>query len=110
MRRRELMLLMGGAAVGWPRAARAQSGKMYRLGILANTRSSGTWEELLEVLRDLGYVEGQNLIVEWRYSEGQGERWPALASELVGLKVDAIVVQTTPAALAAKPAMLKDKT
>jgi putative ABC transport system substrate-binding protein len=49
-------------------------------------------------------VEGQNLIIEWRYSEGQAERWPELARELVGLNVDAIVVNTTPAALAAKRA------
>jgi hypothetical protein len=59
---------------------------------------------LIPELRHLGYVEGQNLIVEWRYSEGKGERWPELARELGGLKVDALVVFTTPAALAAKKA------
>jgi putative ABC transport system substrate-binding protein len=54
--------------------------------------------------RDLGYIEGQNLIVEWRYSEGRAERWADLANALVALKVDVIVVGTTPAALAAKKA------
>jgi putative ABC transport system substrate-binding protein len=104
MRRRELMLLLGGAITARPRAAGAQQAKAYRLGILTNIPGPGMWDELVRGLRDLGYVEGQNLIVEWRYSEGHGERWPELAGELVGLKVDAIVVQTTPAALAAKQA------
>ncbi len=102
MKRRDLIKFIGGAVVAWPLAARAQRAKVYSLGILANTR--GGWDEFFRGLHDLGYVEGQNLIVEWRYSEGQGERWPELASELVGLKVDAIVVNTTPAALAAKNA------
>jgi putative ABC transport system substrate-binding protein len=61
-------------------------------------------DEFLKGLRDHGYVEGQNLVVELRFSEGAGERWPQLARELAALKVDAIVVQTTPAALAAKQA------
>ena len=57
---------------------------------------------MFDGLRDHGYVEGQNLIIEWRRSEGQAERWPELAGELVGLNVDVIVTTTTPAALAAK--------
>ena len=60
------------------------------------------WKQLFDGLRDHGYVEGQNLITEWRYPEGQPERWPELAGELVGLNVDVIVAATTPAALAAK--------
>src|ERR1700674_1534423 len=100
--------LAGFAILAGPLAAEAQpAGKVYRLGILTNT--GGTllrtpWDEFFRGLRDHGYVEGQNLIIERRYSEGHGERWPELASELVGLKVDAIVVNTTPAALAAKKA------
>jgi putative tryptophan/tyrosine transport system substrate-binding protein len=100
--------LAGFAILAAPLAAEAQpAGKVYRLGILTNT--GGTllrtpWDEFFRGLRDHGYVEGQNLIIERRYSEGHGERWPELASELVGLKVDAIVVNTTPAALAAKKA------
>jgi putative ABC transport system substrate-binding protein len=74
--------------------------KTFRLGILVNTRNAGV-DKLLRGLRDHGYVEGQNLIIEFRFSEVVGERWPELASELVGLKVDAIAVQTT---LAAKQA------
>jgi putative ABC transport system substrate-binding protein len=108
--RRKLLILGAGTAIGWPLAVRAQqkvmpvAGKVYHLGILTNTGSERDWDELFRGLRDNGYVEGQNLVVEWRYSEGHGERWPALAGELVALKVDAILVFTTPAALAAKQA------
>jgi len=104
--RREFIALVAGTALARPSVARAQSGKTSRLGILTNTRDSGgpLWDALLRELRNRGYVEGQNLTVDWRYSEGHGERWPELAGELVALKVDAIVVQTTPAALAAKQA------
>src|ERR1700730_17660698 len=85
-------------------AARAQkAGKIYRLGILT-VAPERNWDGLFQALRDLGYVDGQNLIIERRYSEGQAERWSDLANELVGLKVDVIVVSTTPAALAAKKA------
>src|SRR6516165_6310666 len=103
MKRREFITLLGGAAVAWPLAARAQqSGKVYRLGVLADVTPA--LSGLFYGLRDLGYVEGQNLIIERRSSEGRAERWSELASELVGLRVDAIVVSTTPAALAAKKA------
>jgi putative ABC transport system substrate-binding protein len=93
MRRRDLIVLFGGAAVvflavGVP----AQPAKTFRLGILVNTRDAGV-DELLRGLPDHGYVEGQNLVVELRFSEGVGERWPQLAKELAALKVDAIVVQ-----------------
>src|SRR6516165_5331715 len=101
-RRKFLATLLGGAAT-WPLAARAQqSGKVYRLGVLADVTPA--LSGLFYGLRDLGYVEGQNLIIERRSSEGRAERWSELASELVGLRVDAIVVSTTPAALAAKKA------
>jgi len=104
MRRRDLIALFGGAPVVWLAVGvRAQPAKTFRLGILVNTRNASV-DELLKGLRDHGYVEGQNLVVELRFSEGAGERWPLLAKELAALKVDAIVVQTTPAALAAKQA------
>jgi putative tryptophan/tyrosine transport system substrate-binding protein len=105
MRRREFVVALGGVAA-WPLVARAQQARrVYRLGFLAITRDlPRTWKALIDGLRAHGYVEGQNLIIEWRYSEGQAERWPELARELVGLNVDAIVVNTTPAALAAKRA------
>ncbi len=105
MKRRAFIAVFGGAAA-WPVVARAQQPRrVYRVGILAIARElPRTWKTLIEALHDHGYVEGQNLIIEWRYSEGQTERWPELARELVGLNVDAIVVNTTPAALAAKRA------
>src|ERR1700730_532448 len=104
MRRRDLIALLGGAGAAWLAVGvRAQHGKTFRLGILVNTRNTAL-DELLKGLRDHGYVEGQNLIVEMRFSEGAGERRPELAGEVVARKVDAIVVQTTPAALAAKQA------
>ena len=105
MRRRDLIALFGGAPVMCLTAGvRAQPAKTFHLGILVNTRSDAGLDEFLQGLRDHGYVEGQNLVVELRFSEGAGERWPLLAKELAALKVDAIVVQTTPAALAAKQA------
>jgi putative ABC transport system substrate-binding protein len=103
MKRRAFIAAIGGAAA-WPVVARAQQGrKVYRLGILG-VAPERNWDELLQGLQDLGYVDGQNLIVERRYSEGQAERWFDLVNELIGLKVDVIVVNTTPAALAAKKA------
>src|SRR6516162_9563721 len=104
MRRRDLIALFGGAPVVWLAVGvRAQPAKSFHLGILVSVRNTSV-EELLKGLRDHGYIEGQNLVVELRFSEGVGERWLQLARELAALKVDAIVVQTTPAALAAKQA------
>src|SRR5271169_2361194 len=101
LRRRDLITLIGASLAS--AAVWAQPAKTYRLGVLENTRNTFT-DEFLKALRDRGYVEGQNLILEWRFSKGVGERWPELARELVALKVDAILVETTPAALAAKQA------
>jgi putative ABC transport system substrate-binding protein len=108
MKRREFIAALGGAAV-WPLVASAQQDhKVYRVGILTIApEMRGPLDGLFRGLRNHGYVEGQNLIVERRYSEGQVERWFDLANELVGLKVDVIVVNTTPAALAAKKATTK---
>src|SRR6266849_5180374 len=87
-----------------PLAADAQpAGKVYRIGFIAVT--DGKIEEVFfQRLRELGYVEGQNLVTERRYSEGRAERFPEFAAELVRLKVDIIIVITTPAALAVKSA------
>jgi putative tryptophan/tyrosine transport system substrate-binding protein len=116
MRRREFIMLIGGATA-WPAVAHARRDeKVYRMGILTNRSEDrppigrsvsannwpNYWSQLINGLRDHGYVEGQNLIIEWRYSEGHSERWSELAGELVGLNVDVILVITTPAALAAK--------
>ena len=102
MRRRDFIAALGGAAAS-PVVARAQGQRVYRLGILT-VGPERNWDGLFQALRDLGFVEGQNLIIERRYSKGQVERWYDLANELVGLNVDVIVVSTTPAALAAKKA------
>jgi putative ABC transport system substrate-binding protein len=108
MRRRELITLIGGAVVMWPLAARAQQvGRVYRIGILETipaTENAANLDALRKGLRDLGYVEGQNLVFEYQSADGRAERFPALASELVRLKVDLIVTRGTPAAQAAKDA------
>jgi len=85
-----------------PLAAEGQqpSTTMSRIALLTDL----AWEPLREGLRDLGYTEGKNIVFELRRSEGRSERWPALAAELVRLKVDVIVTQGTPATLAAKRA------
>jgi putative ABC transport system substrate-binding protein len=89
-----------------PLAAAAQpSGHVYRIGFLSTDPLSGhLWEALLDGLREHGYSEGRNLVFERRFSEGKAERFPELAAELVRLRVDCILVSTTPAALAAKHA------
>jgi len=80
-----------------------RAGKIWRIGFISVTY--GKVEEVFfQRLRELGYVNGQNLVVERRYSEGRAERFPEFADELVRLKVDIIIVNTTPAALAAKNA------
>jgi putative ABC transport system substrate-binding protein len=83
-----------------------QAAKVARIGYLGESAAAGPHqrEAFLQGLRDLGYVEGRNLVVEYRFPEGKPERRPALAAELVALKVDVIVAPNTPAALAAKQA------
>ena len=105
MRRREFIAALGGAAV-WPLAARAQQSKMARIGALyiGLADSESFKKELREGLRELGYVEGQNIAFEFRSADGKLDRLPELAAELVRLKVDVIVALYTPCALAAKQA------
>ena len=84
-----------------------QAGKVPRVGFLTAFASSDIplWREgFRQGLRDLGYREGQNIVVEYRYADGHPDRLPALASELVGLKMDVIAAETTPASLALKQA------
>jgi putative ABC transport system substrate-binding protein len=88
-----------------PLAAHAQpSTKVHRIGWLSGGSPPAGVRALQQGLRDLGYVEGQNLVIEQRHAEGNDERLPALAVELVRLKVDVLVTAFTPAALAAKDA------
>jgi ABC-type uncharacterized transport system substrate-binding protein len=103
MRRRQFITLLGGTAVAWPHAARAQQPqKMARLGYLAPASIPHLVEALRSGLRDLGYVEGRNLAIEYRFAFGQSKTFDELAAELVRLAPDAIVVVGTPPALAAK--------
>ena len=107
VRRREFITLLGGAAA-WPLAARAQQpAKVYRLGQLSGGTAASRVPLLaafMRGMRDLGYVEGQNLVVEHRYAEGRFEVLPALARELRAWNADVLFVSTTPASLAAKAA------
>ena len=97
------MTLLGGAAA-WPLAAHAQQpGKVCRMGFIAHGHES-FYDALFEGLREYGYEEGRNLIVERRYARGQAERFKEFAAEMVRLNVDVIIVVTTPAALAVKKA------
>ena len=102
MRRREFIALLGGAAATWPLAAGAQQPKVPTIGVLVigNISPEEFWREFRQGLRDLGYIEGQNIRFEFRSAEGQIDRLPELAAELVRLKVDVIVTWFTPTAVA----------
>src|SRR5437870_3952040 len=107
MRRRDFISLFGGATVAWPLAARAQkSEKIARIGYLssANPRSMPAFQAFEQRLRELGYIEGQNIVIEYRNAEGEVDRLPDLAADLVRLDVNVIVTATDPATRAAKGA------
>lgn len=104
MRRREFLILLGGA-VAWPLAARAQQGeRVRRVGVLAQDLQPGLLETLRDELRRLGYVEGKSFSIELRNAAGRSDRLPALADDLLRLKVAVIVAVNTSAAQAAKQA------
>src|SRR4051812_10088118 len=89
LRRREFITLVGSAAASWPLAARAQPpGKIPRLGVLlySNPQADPQIESFRRGLRDLGYIDGQDLAIEYRYAEGRPEKLPELAAELAHLK------------------------
>jgi putative ABC transport system substrate-binding protein len=108
MRRREFITLLGGAAAAWPLAARAQpAGKIYRIGFVAGdptipTQPAG--RAFLDGLRESGFIEGKNIIIDRRFTEGRQDRYAEFASELVRLKVDVIVTSANEATLAVKRA------
>ena len=108
MDRRTFIGGIAGGLLAAPLAAPAQQvGKVYRIGILETipaSQNAAKLDALRKGLRDLGYVEGRNLIIEYRSADGRAERFPDLASELVRLKVDLIVTRGTPAAKAVKSA------
>jgi len=105
--RRVFVGSLTGGLVAAPLAAEAQqAAKVPRIGRLVNNPAASPHltEAFLQGLRDLGYVEGRNVVIEYRDAEGKLERFPALAAELVALKVDVILAPGTPGALAAKQA------
>jgi putative ABC transport system substrate-binding protein len=106
MKRREFIALFGSAAATWPRALRAQQArKVPRIGYLSpNIELSASDRSFMQGLRELGYVDGKNILIEYRFAGGQFKHLPALASELVRLNVDVIVAGVTQASLAAKTA------
>jgi putative tryptophan/tyrosine transport system substrate-binding protein len=104
MNRRHFIALVGAGVAVWSFSAQAQqSGKVWRIGFIAH-RHERFYEPLFARLRELGYEEGRNLIVERRYAQGHADRFQELADDIVRLNVDVIVVVTTPAAQAAKRA------
>ena len=107
-RRRELLIALGVAALAWAGAVRAQApSTLRRIGMLSGFSPSGyapSYQAFRLGLRDLGWVEGKNISIEYRYAEGRHDRLPDLAADLVRLKVDVIVTAATSDALAAQRA------
>ena len=104
MNRRDASLLIGGAPLAWQLVARAQqSAKIPQIGILTLSVASSmpAFEGFRQGLRDLGYVEGQNIVLEFRFAQGRPERLAAMAIELAQMKVDVIVIESAQAARAA---------
>jgi putative tryptophan/tyrosine transport system substrate-binding protein len=108
IQRREFVMLLGGsAAAAWPVAARAQQpGKLPTIGFLGAAPSieSERVAAFVQRLRELGWVDGRNLAIEYRWAEGRNERYAEIAAEFVRLKLDVIVTSATPPTFAAKQA------
>src|SRR5260221_9281379 len=105
VKRREFITLIGGAAVAWPLAASAQQPKVWHVGFLAPVPPTPAMlSAFRDGLRERGYVEGQNLSIDVRWSEGSFEQNPGLAADLVRSNVDVIVAWSSPAVFAARRA------
>jgi putative tryptophan/tyrosine transport system substrate-binding protein len=107
IRRREFITLLGGAAAAWPVAASAQQGKPAIIGLLGSGTAAAQSEltaAFVRRLRELGWSDGRNLTIGYRWAEGRNERFAEIAAEFVRLKVDVIVTHNTLPPLAAKQA------
>jgi putative ABC transport system substrate-binding protein len=106
MRRREFITLLGGAAAAWPLAARAQQQPtMALIGLISGTHQDDRWlSAIRQGLKEAGYIEGRNVAIKHRSADGQFDRLPALAAELVADPVTLIIAVAPPAAVAAKAA------
>jgi ABC-type uncharacterized transport system substrate-binding protein len=107
--RRKLLIMLGASALAAPlRSFAQQQGKVWRVGFLAGRRpvslDTDNYGAFPRGMRELGYVEGKNLVIEWRFADGQYERLPGLVAELVRLKVDVIVAAGPPVVVAAQKA------
>jgi putative ABC transport system substrate-binding protein len=110
MRRREFIALLSGGAVAWPLGVRAQPSRQPTIGFLGSgtLESQGQWvAAFLQRLRELGWIDGRNITIEYRWAEGSGDRAVELAAELARTKVDVIVTYANPIVLAAKQATAK---
>jgi putative tryptophan/tyrosine transport system substrate-binding protein len=108
MKRRQSIRFVGGAAATWPVVARAQqAGKLPTIGYIVSSTPSAESQRItafLQRLRELGWIEGHNIAIELRSGEGRTDRLSEFATDFVHLKVDVIVITSTPAAIAAKQA------
>jgi putative ABC transport system substrate-binding protein len=104
MKRREFVIMLGSAAIAAPPSARAQSPRMAHIGVLVPANPEPFWSIFRKAMVGAGYIEGQTVQFEFRSAQGRSELLPALADELVRLKVDVIVAYQTPAATASRNA------
>ena len=105
MRRRDFITLLGGAVSAWPMAAKAQQAAVPVVGVMSPLSVAAAARNIAALrnqLRDLGYTEGRNINIEYRFADGLAERFPVLVADLVGLKPAVIVVGSTAGILAAR--------